>query len=88
MKDTERVLFHYKNVKKGTPNLTSPYVHSFFTIVFMTQIFLKNKSLRAASGSSAVEASPSAGKNTGIDLVPSRAWKRVSTAISGGMDIS
>ena len=54
----------------------------------MTQIFLKNKSLRAASGSSAVEASPSAGKNTGIDLVPSRAWKRVSTAISGGMDIS
>ena len=32
--------------------------------------------------------SPSAGKNTGIVLVPCRAWKCVPTAISGGVDIS
>ena len=32
--------------------------------------------------------SPSAGKNAGIVLVPCRAWKCVSTAISGGMHIS
>ena len=38
-------------------------------------------------GSSDQEASPSAGKNTGIVLVPCRAWKRVLTAISGGVDI-
>ena len=31
--------------------------------------------------------SPSAGKNTGIVLVPCRAWKCVPTAISGGMNI-
>ena len=34
------------------------------------------------------EASPSASKNTGIVLVPSRAWKCVPTAISSGVDIS
>ena len=34
------------------------------------------------------EASPSAGKNTGIVLVPYCAWKCVPTAISCGMDIS
>ena len=39
-------------------------------------------------GSSDQEASPSAGKNTGIVLGPSRAWKCVPTAISGGVDIS
>ena len=38
--------------------------------------------------SSNQEASPSAGKNTGIVLVPCRAWKCVPTAISGGVDIS
>ena len=37
--------------------------------------------------SSDEKASPSAGKNTGIVLVPCRAWKCVSTAISGGVDI-
>ena len=47
----KRALFHYKKVKKGTPNLTSPYVYSLFTIVLIKQIFEKNKSLRAASGS-------------------------------------
>ena len=36
--------------KKGTPNLTSPYVYSLFTFVLIKQIFLKNMSLRAASG--------------------------------------
>ena len=36
-------------------------------------------------GSSYQEASPSAGKNTEIVLVP---WKCVPTAISGGVDIS
>ena len=39
-------------------------------------------------GSSNQEASPSACKNTGIFLVPCRAWKSVPTAISGGVDIS
>ena len=39
-------------------------------------------------GSSDQEASPSAGKNTGIVLVPCHAWKCVPTAISGGVDIS
>ena len=34
------------------------------------------------------EASPSASKNIGIVLVPSRAWKCVPTAISCGVDIS
>ena len=34
------------------------------------------------------KASPSAGKNTGVVLVPCRAWKCVPTAISGGVDIS
>ena len=39
-------------------------------------------------GSSNQEASPLAGKNTGIVLVPCCTWKCVPTAISGGVDIS
>ena len=39
-------------------------------------------------GISNQEASPSAGKNTEIGLVPCCAWKCVPTAISGGVDIS
>ena len=39
-------------------------------------------------GNSDQEASPSAGKNTGIVLVPCHIWKCVPTAISGGVDIS
>ena len=39
-------------------------------------------------GSSDQEASPSAGKNTRMVLVPCCAWKCVPTAISGGVDIS
>ena len=39
-------------------------------------------------GSSRQEASPSAGTNTGIVLVPCRAWKCVPRAISEGVDIS
>ena len=46
----KRALFHNK-VKKGTPNLTSPYFHSLFIIFLMKQIFEKNKSSRAASRS-------------------------------------
>ena len=38
-------------------------------------------------GSSDQEASPSAGKNTGIVLVPCHAWKCVPTAIFSGVDI-
>ena len=34
------------------------------------------------------EASPSAGRNTGIVLVPCHAWKCAPTSISGGVDIS
>ena len=39
-------------------------------------------------GGSDQKASPSAGKNIGIVLVPCRAWKCVPTAISGGVNIS
>ena len=39
-------------------------------------------------GSSNQEASPSAGKNTEIVLVPCCTWKCVPTAISSGADIS
>ena len=39
-------------------------------------------------GSSNQEASPSPGKDTGIVLVLCHTWKCVSTAISGGVDIS
>ena len=39
-------------------------------------------------GSSDQEASPSAGKITGVVLVPCRAWKCVPTAISAGVDFS
>ena len=39
-------------------------------------------------GSSDQEASPSAGKNTDVVLVPCCAWKCVPTDISGDMDIS
>ena len=39
-------------------------------------------------GGSDQEVSPSSGKNTGVVLVPCRAWKSVPTAISGGVDIS
>ena len=31
----KRALFHYNTVKKGTPNLTSPYVYGLFTIVLI-----------------------------------------------------
>ena len=34
------------------------------------------------------DASPSAGKNTGIVLVPCRPWKCVPTAVSDGVGIS
>ena len=39
-------------------------------------------------GSSDQEASPSAGKNIGVLLVPCLTWKCVPTAISSGVDIS
>ena len=45
-------------------------------------------SKEAELGSSDQEASPSAGKNTGVVLVPWRVWKCVTAAISGGVDIS
>ena len=43
--------FHDRIVKKGTPNLTFPYVHNLFINVLIKQIFEINKSLRVASGS-------------------------------------
>ena len=46
----KRSRFHYKKVKKGTPNLTSPYLHSLFTNFLIKQIFEKNKSSKAAFG--------------------------------------
>ena len=47
----KRAHFQYKKVKKGTLNLTSPFVYSLFTLVLTKQIFEKNRSSRAASGS-------------------------------------
>ena len=38
--NTIKTLFHYKKVKKGTPNLTSPYVHSLYDC-FDKRSFLK-----------------------------------------------
>ena len=38
-------------------------------------------------GGSSQEASPSAGKNTGVVLVPCGTWNCVLTAVSGGVDI-
>ena len=35
----KRALFHYKTVKKGTPNLISPYVHGLFATVWIKQFF-------------------------------------------------
>ena len=39
-------------------------------------------------GSNDREASPSAGKNTVMVLLPCRAWKCLPTAVSGGVDVS
>ena len=39
-------------------------------------------------GTSDQEASPSAGKSTGIVLMSCHTWKCVPTAVSGGVDIS
>ena len=49
---------------------------------------MPSDSKEAKLGSSNQEASPSAGENTGIVLVPFQAWKCVSTAISVAVDIS
>ena len=43
---------------------------------------------KAELGSSDQELSPSAGRNTGIILVPYCTWKCVPTALSGGVNIS
>ena len=37
----KKAIFHYKKVKKDTHNLTSHYIHSLFTTVFVKQIFEK-----------------------------------------------
>ena len=44
-------------------------------------------SKEAELGSSDQEASPSAGRNTGIALVPCLTWKSDPTAICGGVNI-
>ena len=51
-------------------------------------VFLLPDRKETELGSSEQEASPSAGKNTRIVLVPCTAWKCVPTAISGSVDIS
>ena len=50
-KDTKKGTFSLKIFQMGTPNVTSIYVHSFFTIILIKLNFEKNKSLRAAYGS-------------------------------------
>ena len=49
-------------------------------------VWLDSKETKLESSDQA--ASLSAGKNTGIVLVPCRTWKCVPTSISGGADIS
>ena len=49
---------------------------------------VQSNSKETELGSSHQEASPSAGKNTGIVLVPRRQWKCNPTAISSVVDIS
>ena len=39
--DAKKATFSLQNVKKGTPNLASLYVHILFTIFFIKQIFFK-----------------------------------------------
>ena len=51
LKIQKRLFLTAKKLKKGTPNLTSPYGHSLFIIVLIKQIFETNKSSRAASRS-------------------------------------
>ena len=46
-------LFHYKKVKKGTPNLTFPYIYSLLTIFKIKQIFEKKSHQGATYGSPA-----------------------------------
>ena len=53
----KRALFQYKTVKKGTPNLTSPYIHGLFTIVLIKQLSEKNKSSRTTSGNQEIRLS-------------------------------
>ena len=49
--DTKKALFHNEKVIKGIPNLTSPSVHTLFTINLIKQTSEKYKSSRgAASG--------------------------------------
>ena len=49
--DTKKALFHNEKVIKGIPNLTSPFVHTLFTINLIKQTSEKYKSSRgAASG--------------------------------------
>ena len=39
--ETKKATFSLQKVKKGTPNLSYPYVHSLFTIVLIKLIFEK-----------------------------------------------
>ena len=48
---------------------------------------LPSDSKETEPGSRNQEASPSAGKNTRIALVPCRAWKCVPTVISSGVNV-
>ena len=44
----KRALFHHKKVKKDTANLTSPYVHSLFTIVVIKQTKKKQQVIKGS----------------------------------------
>ena len=44
----KRALFYYKTVRKGTPTLTSPYVHGLFIIVSIKQIFEKKRVIKGS----------------------------------------
>ena len=54
---------------------------------FLAALFLPD-SKDSKLGSSDQEVSPSTGKNTGVVLVLCHTWKCVTTAISGGVNIS
>ena len=55
---------------------------------FLVALCMPPDSKETEFGSSDQKASPSAGKNTGVVLVPCSRMKCISTAIPGGVDIS
>ena len=69
------------------PNLSPwEYGNGCFPVA-LCRLIVRRPNFPSAGKNKETEVSPSAGKSNGVVLVPCRAGKRVSTAISGGVDI-